>query len=333
LKKGIYNKLFLIVLRDHLLHIAQIGTGRVGRPTAYTIMCAELADKITICDTKPGLAYAFAEELMHVNASLNLDIEIVACERDEDVVGADIILISAGQPRIPGIKMTRRDLAIQNGQIVKNVTESTTPSNPDAKYIVITNPVDAMAMVCKKYSKAEFVISTGTNLETLRFRSRLARNLNVPVSAIEGWVGGEHGLNATILWSTVKINLIPLEKYLVSTGRSLLKEEIEDYVKSVSKLIIDNIGGTEFGPAASFRDIVQAIVRDTKQVLPVATPMLFNGLPESVFVSVPLRLGNSIGNSVLRNLSLNEKNNLTDAATAIYQTYKIAVDAIEKSNM
>ena len=313
------------------MHIAQIGTGRVGRPTAYTIMCSELADKITVCDTKPGLAKAFAEELRHVTASLCLDVEIVACERDEDVTDADIILISAGKPRSPGVKMTRRDLAIQNGQIVKQIAESTAPNSPDAKYVVITNPVDAMAMVCKKYSKAEFVISTGTNLETLRFRSGLAKVLNVPVFAVEGWVGGEHGTDAIVLWSTVNIDGLPLQKYLASTGKSLFKEEIEDYVKSVSKLIVDNIGGTEFGPAASFRDIVRAIVRDTNEVLPVATPMKFDGLPEPVFVSVPRKLGNSIGNSVYSTLSSNEKNGLADAATAIYQTYKMTVDSVEKT--
>jgi len=314
------------------LHIAQIGTGRVGRPTAYTIMCAELADTITVCDTKPGLANAFAEELRHVTASLSLDVEIVACEMDEDVAGADIILVSAGKPRTPGVKMTRRDLAVQNGQIVKYVAETTAPNNPAAKYVVITNPVDAMAMVCKKYSKADFVISTGTNLESLRFRSGLARALKVPVSTVEGYVGGEHGKAATMLWSTVKINGLPLNEYLRLNNKTLIRNEISSYVKSVSKVIVDNIGGTEHGPAASFRDIVRAIVRNTNEVLPVAAPMKFNGLSEPVFVSVPLRLGNSIGCSTYGTLSSQEKKGLTDAAEAIYQTYKTTIEAIEKNS-
>ena len=112
------------------MHIAQIGTGRVGRPTAYTIMCAELADTITVCDTKPGLAKAFAEELRHVTASLRLDVDTIEYERDEDVTGADIILVSAGKPRTPRVQMSRRDLAVQNGLIVKYVAETTAPNNP-----------------------------------------------------------------------------------------------------------------------------------------------------------------------------------------------------------
>ena len=312
------------------MHIAQIGTGRVGRPTAYTILCAKLADKLTVCDTKPGLATAFAEELRHVTSSLRLDVEIVECERDKDVTDCDIILVSAGKPRIPGVMMTRRDLAIQNGEIVKQIVESIAPNNPIAKYIVITNPVDAMAMICKKYSKAEFVISTGTYLETLRFRSGLARALKVPVFAVEGWVGGEHGTDAIVLWSTVQINGLPLQKYLASAGKFLMKEEIENYVKSVSKTIVDNIGGTEFGPAVAFRDIVNAIVKDTNEIFPVATPMTFDGLPEPVFVSVPLKLGSSISDSIYDSLSPEEKSGLTVAGAAIYQTYKTTVDSLEK---
>jgi len=314
------------------LHIAQIGTGRVGRPTAYTIMCAELADTITVCDTKMGLAKAFAEELRHVTASLSLDVEVIACERDEDVAGADIILVSAGKPRTPGVQMSRRDLAVQNGQIVRYIAETTTPNNPSAKYVVITNPVDAMAMVCKKYSGAEFVISTGTNLETLRFRSGLAKALNVPVSVIEGWVGGEHGQNAAILWSTAKVNGIPLNEYVKSARKTVNEAKIDSYVKSVSKVIIDNIGGTEFGPAASFRDIVRAIVKNGNELLPVATPIKFSGLSEPVFVSVPCRLGNSIGSSIYNILSAKEKTEIADAAEAIYQTYKTTIEAIEKNS-
>lgn len=306
------------------MHIAQMGTGRVGRPTAYAILCAELADKITVCDTKPGLAKAFAEELKHVTASLRLDVEVVSCEKDEDVVGADILVVSAGKPRTPGVKMTRRDLAIQNGQIVKKISQLTAPNNPEAKYVVITNPVDAIAMVCKKYSKAEFVISTGTNLETLRFRSRLAEALGVPVSSVEGFVGGEHGTDAIILWSTVKVDGLCLGDYLKTTGKQLVKQDIDSYMKSVSKLIVDNIGGTEFGPAASFRDIVRAVVTDSNEVLPVAVPTVFEGISEPVFVSVPLKLGNSIGCSVFDFLSVEEKNGIKDAAKAIFETFKVA---------
>jgi malate dehydrogenase len=311
------------------LHIAQIGTGRVGRPTAYTLLCSKLADKITVCDIKPGLAKAFAEELKHVTASLKLDTKIVACDVDEEVSNADVVVVSVGKPRTPGVKMTRRDLAVQNGAIIKHIAESVVPNNPYAKHVVITNPVDAMAMVYKKYSNAKFVISTGTNLETLRFKTGLASSLNIPVTSVEGYVGGEHGTNATVLWSTVKIDGLSLMDYLQKNNKTINKDEIESYVKSVSKTIVDNIGGTEFGPAAAFRDIIRAIVLNTKEFLPIATPTTFDELPEPAFVSVPLEVGAIIGCSIYDELTLQEKNCLKEAAKAIHETYETAITALE----
>jgi malate/lactate dehydrogenase len=99
---------------------------------------------------------------------------------------------------------------------------------------------------------------------------------------------------------------------------------LDNYVKSVSKLIVDNIGGTEFGPAAAFRDIVRAIVNDTKELLPIAAPTCFEGIPEPVNVGVPLRLGSCIGGSVFDKLTVEEQNGIRDAARAIYQNYKSA---------
>ncbi|MFB3888942.1 MAG: malate dehydrogenase [Candidatus Bathyarchaeia archaeon] len=311
------------------MHIAQIGTGRVGRPTAYAIMCTELADTLTVCDTKPGLAAAFAEELRHVTASTGINVELVACQEDEHVSGADLIFISAGEPRAPGVKMSRRDLAVQNAKTVKYVSEATAHRNPGAKYVVITNPVDAMGMICKKFTRADFVISTGTNLESLRFRAKIAETLGVPVSKVEGWVGGEHGDAAVPLWSTVKIAGLTAADYAALKNRVFAQREVESYVKSVSKLIIDGIGGTEFGPAASFRDIARAIVKNTGEILSIAAPAKFAGVPEPTFIGVPTHLGQSVGSSLFGGLTEREKKGLADAAAAIYQTYAAAVGALE----
>ena len=312
------------------MHIAQIGTGRVGRPTAYALLCSNIADKLTVCDVKPGLAAAFAEELKHVTASIGLDVDIDSCEKDEDVFDADIILISAGTPRPPGVKMNRRDLAIQNAKIIKQVSEATVSNNSGAKYVVITNPVDAMAMVCKKYTRANFVISTGTNLESLRFRACLSHKLKVPVSQVRGWVGGEHGDAAIPLWSTTKVFNLPIEEFINSKDIVLDRNEIVSYIREVSRFIIENIGGTEFGPAASFRDIINAIVKNTGEILPVASPIRIEGIPEPTFVGIPVHLGSTVGSSMYDDLSQNEQDGIGEAAGAIYQTYLIALEALER---
>ena len=103
-----------------------------------------------------------------------------------------------------------------NASLVRNISKMTKSGNRGAKYIVITNPVDAMAMVCKKFTRADFVIGTGTNLESLRFRSRLATELNVPVSKVQGWVGGEHGQSMVALWSTAKVYGKSTDEYAVA---------------------------------------------------------------------------------------------------------------------
>jgi malate dehydrogenase len=292
-------------------------------------MCAELAHTLTVCDIKPGLSAAFAEELKHAAASIGLDVEIVACERDEEVGGADIILVSAGEPRVPGVKMSRRDLAVQNAKTVKYISEVTAPRNPGAKYVVISNPVDAMGMVCKKFSKADFVISTGTNLESIRFRARIAQTFGVPVSKVRGWVGGEHGDAAIPLWSTVEISGTRIDEYVMSRKRGVPRNEVESYVKTVSKSIVDGIGGTEFGPAASFRDITRAIAKNTNEVLSIAAPVKFGDLPMPIFVGVPTHLGSSIGTSMYEELTQAEKNGIEEAAKAIYQTYGVAIEGLE----
>jgi malate/lactate dehydrogenase len=97
----------------------------------------------------------------------------------------------------------------------------------------------------------------------------------------------------------------------------------------VSKFIVDNIGGTEFGPAASFRDIVRAIADNTHEILSVSTPRRFSDIQETVFVGIPLHLGTTIETSVYDSLSKDEQEGINEAARAIYQTYKTAIDNIE----
>ena len=304
------------------VHIAQIGIGRVGRPTAYTILSAGLPSEITVCDVKKGLARAFAEELRHVAASLRLDVDIHDFDRDEDVSGADLILLSAGMPRTPGASMTRRDLAVTNAKVIKEISEITRPNNPGAKYVVITNPVDAMAMICKKYSKADFVIGTGTNLESLRFRSYLSTKLKVPVSKIQGWIGGEHGQSMVALWSTTRVCGKPIEDY------SIEKKNVETHLAEMTEFIVDNIGATEYGPAASFRDIVRAIVNNTDEILSVDIPMEFSSLSELTYVSVPVRMGWTLGPSLYGFLNDIEKQRLENAAMMIRQIYGDAINSL-----
>jgi malate/lactate dehydrogenase len=106
------------------------------------------------------------------------------------------------------------------------------------------------------------------------------------------------------------------------------KNEIDSYLKNISRFIIDNIGETEYGPAASLRDIVRAIVRNTNEVLSVATAVKFPDIPEPTFIGIPKRLGKSIGSSIFDVPSIEEKAGIEEAAKAIYQTYRTVLGSL-----
>jgi malate dehydrogenase len=309
-------------------HLAIVGLGRIGRPTAYSIFNEKLFEEVSLVDVKPGQAWAFGEELKHVAASLRYDVKINTYEKDEDVSGANLVVVCPGKPRLPGVEMDRRDLALDNAKIINYIAKVMPKNNPGAKWIIITNPVDAMATLFKKVSGANFVISTGDHPDTLRFRAKLSMDLGVPVSEIKGFVGGEHGSAANCLWSTVQIEGIPLEEFLEESGKKIEKEKVTEYVRGVSKKIVDTIGGTEVGPASGFRDIVRSIIQDRGEMYSIAGSRRFSDIPESVNVSVPTSIGIKIGSDNWDKLTKGEKEGIENAAKAIYANYQTCYKAL-----
>jgi malate dehydrogenase len=156
-------------------------------------------------------------------------------------------------------------------------------------------------------------------------------DLGVPVSNVEGFVGGEHGSSAHPLWSTVKICGRPLGDYLDETGKTLDREASEAYVRGISKKVVDIIGGTEVGPAAGFRDIVRSIVEDRGEFYSIADSQILPGLPEPVNANVPTRVGKRIGPSIWDDLTNEERTNIIEAANAIYENYMTGLKAVGKT--
>jgi len=312
-------------------HIAVVGNGRIGRPTAYTIFNERLADEFSLVDVKPGQAWAFGEELRHVAASLRYDVEINTYEEDEGVTGADLVVVCPGKPRIPGVQMDRRELVGANAEIINFIAEVMPANNPDARWVIVTNPVDAMATLFKKVSGANFVIGTGDHPDTLRMRTKISMELGVPVSKVDGFVGGEHGSSAFPLWSTVKLDGKPLEEYLTETGKELDREAIVSYVRGVSKKIVDIIGGTEVGPAAGFRDIVRSILEDRGEVYSISQSLEMPGLPEPININVPTKVGKTIGPNIWDDLPRNERAYIIEASQAIYANYQTGLKAVGKA--
>ena len=310
------------------VHVAVVGNGRIGRPTAHSLLTERLMDELSLVDIKPGLSWAFGEELKHAAASLGSNVKINSYEKDDGVSGADLVVVCPGRPRMPGVQQDRRDLAIANAATIMQVVEDTVPRNPGAKWVVVSNPVDAMATLFKRLSRENFVIASGDYPDTLRFRTKLCMDLGVNVSEVEGFVGGEHGSAAYPLWSTTRIAGKTIDDYLADSHKILDREDVVKYVRGISKQIVDVIGATEFGPAAGFRNIVKAILKDGRELMSVANSIKFPELPEAVHVSVPTVVGSKIGPNIWDKLTLNEQADIKTAAKAIYGNYKLALESL-----
>ena len=310
-----------------MVHVAVVGTGRVGGQVAFSLVFERYVTELSLVDTAPKIAEMTKEELCHAVAAHGFDVKISSYEDSGQVQNADLIVIAAGFPRTP--EMSRRDLASKNASIVKETVEKTLDKNPDAWYFVITNPVDAMATLANNVAQSKRqVIGTGTNLETSRFRTVLSRELDVPLRTVEAYVGGEHGEAAVILWSTVKINGRSLDSHLENTQKTLNRAKCENYVKEVSREVIRVLGGTRYGPAGSFIEIIRGIVLNTGKVLSYSRQSIFKTTPEPVYVTVPARIAKSLSPDLWDMLSDSEKKAIKAAADIIYKTYS-EIDAGE----
>ncbi|MCJ7768581.1 hypothetical protein MUP79_09345 [Candidatus Bathyarchaeota archaeon] len=310
-----------------MVHVAVVGTGRVGGQVAFSLVFERYVTELSLVDTAPKIAEMTKEELCHAVAAHGFDVKISSYEDSGQVQNADLIVIAAGFPRTP--EMSRRDLASKNASIVKETVEKTLDKNPDAWYFVITNPVDAMATLANNVAQSKRqVIGTGTNLETSRFRTVLSRELDVPLRTVEAYVGGEHGEAAVMLWSTVKINGRSLDSHLENTQKTLNRAKCENYVKEVSREVIRVLGGTRYGPAGSFIEIIRGIVLNTGKVLSYSRQSIFKTTPEPVYVTVPARIAKSLSPDLWDMLSDSEKKAIKAAADIIYKTYS-EIDAGE----
>ncbi len=304
------------------LHLAVVGTGRVGRATTASLLGEPWLEEVTLIDTEPNLAGALELDLKHSLGAIEKDLTVNSSPEPKEAAGADLVLITASEPRTP--EMDSRDqLARPNAEVMASLARKLGQKNPDAFYVVVTNPVDAMATLFAELSPADRVISTGTNLESSRFRSELARHLGVSITDLEAYVAGEHGEESVFLWSMVTVKGEPLNRYLDRTDMEFEKERIEERVRSQPLEIIDGAGATRLGPAASFRQILRAIARDRGELLPVAAPCPSITNSE-VLLSLPRPVGQEIGEPDSEHLSGREEHLLREAADKIQETHQFS---------
>jgi len=307
------------------LRVSVIGVGLVGRTYAYTLLREPYVTEMDLVDIIPGLGDALRQELNVVAASLGKNLEINAYEDPSPISNSDLIIVAAGTPRKPG--MSRKDLAVVNAKVMKDVAEKIVKNNPEAFFVVVTNPVDALAMLFKKLSGAEWVIGTGTFLDSIRLKVVLSEFTHVPVERISTLVIGEHGENMVPVLSSTMINGVKFSEFLsdhpeLSLDRALIKKEIT----SIAGKIIAKLGGTSFGPAACFRDISKAILMNEMRIFPIAHNFVFEN--REVFANWPFAIGRHRLEQVPLTLDSWETSEFKAAVESVRATYEEALKSI-----
>src|SRR5262245_27986092 len=258
------------------------GGGLVGSMTAYALQCGGVASSICLVDANKDMAEGQALDLLH-GASLVADQRIYAGDMS-DVASSNIVVITAGLRRQPD--ESRLDLINRNVDLFLSILEQA-KLKENAYLVVVSNPVDVLTYLAVQRAGLPWqrVIGLGTQLDTARFRSYLARRLKAPATQVNAVILGEHGDSMVPIWSSATVSGLPLEQW-PGFNANVQREVFED-TKTAGAQVIKLKGGSGFAVGLSIREVVESILLDSRRVLPVST--LQHGLygVRDVCLSVP----------------------------------------------
>ena len=268
--------------------VTVVGAGHVGATTGLAIANKGLAD-IVLTDIIERMPQGKALDMMEATPLMGRDAEITGTNNYVDTHGADIIVITAGLARKPG--MSRDDLLFKNAEIIGGVVDEVTKHSPDSIIIMVTNPLDVMAYLAYKKSgfPRERVIGMAGVLDSARFRTFIAMELGVSVANTHAFVLGGHG-----------DSMVPLPRYSTVAGVPITELMSEEQVNRIVQRTRDGgaeivsllgTGSAYFAPAWSVAQMVEAILLDRKEILPCAAFLQGEYGVEDAYVGVPVQLG------------------------------------------
>jgi malate dehydrogenase len=269
--------------------ITVVGGGHVGATTAQRIAERELTREVVLVDIVEGMPQGKALDQWESAPVEGFDTHVTGSQDYAATAGSGIYVVTAGLARKPG--MSRDDLVQRNAKIIASVSEQIAAHSPDAIIIMVTNPLDVMAWVAKTTTgfPRERVVGMAGVLDTARFRSFIALELDVSVEDVQALVLGGHGDSMVPLVSTVSVGGIPLTEMLDA-------ERIEALVQRTRKGggeivgLLGN-GSAYYAPSAAATQMVEAIVRDKRRILPCAAWLEGEFGLEGMFLGVPCKLG------------------------------------------
>lgn len=249
--------------------ITIIGAGKVGGDAALFSALRKLDDEILLVDIAKGLPQGEAMDINHALAELGVDVDVRGSNDYAEMKGANIVVIVAGAGRKPG--MTRMDLLKINAGIMGDIAGNIKKYAPDAILVPVTNPLDAIVHIVHKESGFERnrIIGMGGMLDLSRFREFIHRSVGHSRDSIRGLVIGEHGENMLPLVRYSSVSGIPLPSLV---DKSELDRIVES-TKKVAAKVIELKGATVHAPGNAISALVESVVRDKKQLIPVSTPL------------------------------------------------------------
>jgi len=300
--------------------ISLIGAGQIGGTLAHMIALKELAD-VVLFDVAKGLAKGKALDIAQSSGVSGFNVNLMGTNNYEDIKKSDVIIITAGVPRKPG--MSRDDLLEINLKIIKEVAEGIKKNSPDSFVICITNPLDLIVMALQKYSglPTSKIVGMAGILDSSRFKYFLSQELNVPVNKINSLVLGGHG-----------DTMVPMPNHTMVGEKSLLQLVKE---KKITKDKLDSIidrtrkGGAEivkllekgsafYAPAASGIEMAESYLKNLKKQLPCAAYLNGEYGVKGLYAGVPVIIGNEgVEKIVELNLDKQSKSNFDQSISAV----------------
>jgi len=268
--------------------VTVVGAGNVGANCALRIADKELAD-VVLVDIVEGVPQGKGLDLLQSGPVQGYDVLVTGANDYEPTANSDVVVITAGFPRKPG--MSRDDLLLANYGIVQTATQQAVKYSPNSILIVVTNPLDAMCWTAFKVSgfPKNRVMGMAGILDTARFRTFIARELDVSVENITAMVLGGHGDTMVPLVRCTNVSGIPLTELLDQAVIDRLVERTRNGGAEIVKYL--KTGSAYYAPSAATTEIVESILKDKKKVLPCAAYLEGEYGIQGLFVGVPVKLG------------------------------------------
>ncbi len=298
-----------------------VGSGNVGATAAHWIVDKELADVVLI-DIIEGVPQGKALDLLQSGPVEGFDSHLVGTNDYKDSADSDIVVITAGLPRKPG--MSRDDLLMKNYEIVKGVTEQVVKYSPQSILIVVSNPLDAMVQTAYRVSgfPRNRVIGMAGILDSARFRTFIARELAVSVENVHAFVLGGHGDTMVPMPRYSTVAGIPITELLPQERIDALVDRTANGGAEIVGLL--KTGSAYYAPSAAVTEMVEAIFKDKRKILPCAAFLEGEYGVDGLFVGVPVKLGrNGIEEIVQIDLRPEEDAALKKSAAAVKELVEI----------